>query len=198
MSITVHADCFNLFMKESTFEDKISQLFTLAHWTQPWAAISSLYLDPSTDVRRGIALAAEIYNIPQLKSTPFEIAGLIWNYSKTDIIWRFVSVLDRIERLSTASPNQLDDISLHEIGSWERGTSPTISANPPGGFTRLTIDSRGLKRIEQLEGRPEPRPNSSDALAYVVESEKCLKNITVDFKARLVIRSPAKVLANIR
>ncbi|KAH8738051.1 hypothetical protein BGZ61DRAFT_27171 [Ilyonectria robusta] len=181
-SITVHADCFNLFMKESTFKDKISQLFALAHWTQPWAAVSSLYLDPRTNVQRGIALAAETYNIPLLKSMPFEIADLIRNHSKTDIIWRFASVLDRIERLSTPSLNQLDDISLHKIGSWERDTSPTILANPARGFIRLTIDFQGLKRIEQLEGRPKPHPKSSDALAYVVESEECLKNITVDFK----------------
>lgn len=52
-------------------------------WTRPWNTRQSLGLDPTIDVPRGIALIADIYDMPQLKSLPAEIADLIHGYSST-------------------------------------------------------------------------------------------------------------------
>lgn len=182
-------------MRESKFEDKLYRLYTLANWTRPWSAVSSLHLDPHTDVPRGIFLAAEIYNIPQLASIPAEIANSIRDYSRLDIIWRFASVLDRIERLSNADP-QLDSLPLREVSMWERGGRPTVLADPCGGVIRLTIDSQGLKKIERLRIRPKHQPCPSDALAYVVESEKRFRKITVGFKACLILFHTLRFFTN--
>ncbi|KAH6984428.1 hypothetical protein BKA56DRAFT_654838 [Ilyonectria sp. MPI-CAGE-AT-0026] len=184
-SVNVHAGCFDLFMKfmkKCTSQDKLDRLYTLASWTRPWSAVSSLHLDPQTNVPRGIYMLAKFKDMQHIASVPLEIALLIHDYSRLGMIWRYASLLDRLRMLSKAD-FQLSSLSLREISSWERGGLPTVLTGRSRGIIRLTIDSQGLSKIERLRERPNHQAGSSTALAYVVEPEKRLGNITVDFKA---------------
>ncbi|KAH6869323.1 hypothetical protein B0T10DRAFT_501671 [Thelonectria olida] len=177
-----HADCFKLFLKECTCEDRLERLFTLGNWVQPWATVLTLYLDPSTDVTRGISLVADVYNMPGIKSMPLEVANLIQEYSRSHIIWRFASALDRLDKLTKAGVDQLDLVPLRQVALWERGSLPTLSSNLRGEAIRLAIDSYGLAKIERMALRPKSTTFSSKTSAYVVEHQKDCKQITVDFK----------------
>lgn len=197
-SVTIHTDCFNLFLSEAKFKNKMRRLFALAHWTRPWDAVSNLHLDPRTDIQKGIGIAAGAYNMPQLRSLPAEIANFIWEQSRSNILWRYASVLERIEKISNPDADRLDLLPLPKISFWERGSRPTTSATHLQGFVRLTIDSQGLKKIEHLETRPEPRPHPPDAwaLAYVVETEERFAETTVDFKASCTLPLRTAILSN--
>ncbi|KAH6897446.1 hypothetical protein B0T10DRAFT_476863 [Thelonectria olida] len=184
MFMIAHNECFNLFRTKSKLQDWEERLSTLSNWTLPWTAPSSLelHLDPVTDVQRGIALVAEIYNMPLIKSIPPEIADLIHRYSQSHAIWRFASVLDRLERLTMANVDQLDLVPLCDVAVWERGSRPTLSNTLRGEVIRLTMDWQGLAKIERLPVRPKPDSFSSKALAYVVENHKDCNEMTVNFK----------------
>ncbi|KPM41177.1 hypothetical protein AK830_g5399 [Neonectria ditissima] len=182
-SVTIHADCFKLFMKLSQEENKLAALCLLAQWTQPWVSVSSLHLDPVTDVPRGIAMASERYGIPGLASLPLEVAELIRDYSPTNILWRFASLLTRMDRLHHHGFGCIDSVPVCKISSWERGVRPTLLPKPlRRGVYRLTLDSQGLKMIERLPKRPCYQSGASVGLAYVVEYKSCFKKMTVSFK----------------
>ncbi|KAH6988524.1 hypothetical protein EDB80DRAFT_782172 [Ilyonectria destructans] len=170
-SVNIHTDCFDLFMKECTSHDKLDRLYTLANWTRPWSAVSSLHLDPQTNIPRGISLVAKFKDMQHIASVPLEIALLIHDYSRLEMIWRYASLLDRLEMFSKAD-TQLRSLSLREISMWERGGLPTVLADRCRGVIRLTIDSQGLNKIELLRQRPNHQAGSSNALAYVVEPER--------------------------
>ncbi|KAK7414882.1 hypothetical protein QQX98_006303 [Neonectria punicea] len=199
-SVTIHADCFNLFLSEARFKNKVRRLYALAHWTRPWDAVSTLRLDPGTNIQKGIGIAAKAYSMPQLRSLPAEMVNIIWEHSRSDVVWRYASVLDRIERISNPDAVNLDSVPLPQICFWERGTRPKTSAITLQGFVRLTIDSQGLKKIEHLETRPKPRSHSPNAwaLTYVIDTEERFSETTVDFKARCTITSSTLILSNAR
>ncbi|KAH8683636.1 hypothetical protein BGZ61DRAFT_424903 [Ilyonectria robusta] len=174
------------FMKKSAYHDKLDRLYTLASWTRPWSAVSSLHLDPRTNVPRGIYMLAKFKDMQHISSVPLEVALLIHDYSRLGTIWQYASLLERFKMFSKAD-TQLRSLSLREISFWERGGLPTVLTDRSRGTIRLTIDSQGLSKIERLRERPNHQTGSSNALAYVVEPEKRLGNITVDFKACITL-----------
>lgn len=173
-------------MKKCTSHDKLDRLYTFASWTRPWSAVSSLHLDPQTDVRRGIYMLSKFKDMQRIASVPLEIALLIHDYSRLGTIWRYAALLARLRKFSKAD-TQLRSLSLREMSFWERGGLPTVITGRSRGVIRLTIDSQGLSKIERLSERPNHQAGSSKALAYVVEPERRLGKITVDFKACITL-----------
>lgn len=134
-------------------------------------------------------MLAKFKDMQHISSVPLEVALLIHDYSRLGTIWQYASLLERFKMFSKAD-TQLRSLSLREISFWERGGLPTVLTDRSRGTIRLTIDSQGLSKIERLRERPNHQTGSSNALAYVVEPEKRLGNITVDFKACITLVRP--------
>lgn len=181
---TFHVDCFSLYNKEMTADDKMNRLFNVATWMYPWKNVPTMKLEPSVtlDSGRGIALAAELCGLPGLLDLPLELADIVSDFARPSPLWRFAAVLDLVQSLSEESAEAMESIPLSSISSWQRGSVPTLSLdNSVDPVIRLTIDSRGLRQIMRLPEMPSPTEARTDSFAFVVEHELVFKGVTADF-----------------
>ncbi len=88
-------------------------------------------------------------------SLPIEIVQQVQSYSTSSLLWRYNAVLDLVDQLSVASPDELVSIPLWDVLAWERGGSLVLATEPTRPpIVRLTIDSRGINKVERLSERP--------------------------------------------
>lgn len=180
----MHVDCFNLFVQESKASDKIHRLWEAEAWRHPWNGAVPLDLPYNVNISNAIRLATEKC-VPHLQKLSAELAQLVWNYAQPNTLWRYSSVLDLVDALSTANSSEFISMPLHEIYSWFRGGSPVARKNHGNYIVRLTIDSQGLRQIETLSARPQSTGLRSDTTVYVVETIECFAGVCAQFKVRL-------------
>jgi hypothetical protein len=59
-----------------------------------------------------------------------------------------------------------------------------LAAQPREPIIRLTIDARGIKKIERLATSPRHRDGRLDRLAFVIVKDEDVTDVVVHFKVR--------------
>ncbi|KAF7882001.1 uncharacterized protein EAF01_011781 [Botrytis porri] len=175
---TIHADCFNLYKSQATYQDKVYRLWFASLRIYPWPGSPALLLPPKPDIDRASRLAADIYNLKQLSKLPSEINTMIWNFSRRNDLLRFSAVLQMIDTLSSTSYDRLVSTSLRHIQDWRRGDYPIINTNSSCSLIQLTIDSKGIKSIQGLQHSIYKPP--SQFVVYM--TFKASQNLSINFQ----------------
>ena len=121
---------------------------------------------------------------------PQEIARVIRNYSASSLFWRFTSALDLAALLRAIPPNDFISVPLCEVTEWEPDSgAPTISTDSDRlNSIRLTIDSRGISRVERLPTHyPQHTSRRFDNMVFVILDKSCLDGVVALFKVRLCL-----------
>ncbi|RSL54589.1 hypothetical protein CEP54_009813 [Fusarium duplospermum] len=185
---TLHTECFNVFMQKCTATDKLERLACFTTWREPWHAAPSLGLRPRLNIKKAMNLAADLCGMQRLCSLPLEIAEMIQHLSESAVFWRYASVMELVERASAIGDEKhsLTSYDISKIDLWERGAFPILTRDTalsePNAVIRIKIDSSGISSIERLPETPSPSNSRSDSVAYIVETEHSLRNMTVNFK----------------
>lgn len=185
-SVTVHADCLSMFGKSCSATDKYRRLWIAGTRIYPWRNVAPLELDPGCCAPPELISSAAGLHRTLLP----ELADIIGGYLQPHhALLRFWSVLRLAKELSTAEMDSAVTYPLCEVLSWSRGASPTLveqgqAANPR---VRLTIDSRGIERIERVSDHSQEttRDLSTNSHAYVVELVEQLSGVSIEFQVGL-------------
>ncbi|KAM5355274.1 hypothetical protein ACJ41O_001920 [Fusarium nematophilum] len=168
----MHAESFQLFLRECKRRDAWDRLWTAAAWQDPWRRDQPLHLQPN-DIVVPSSAVAQALGIPKLALLTPEIVQIVRSYSADSLLWRFC-IASRVARLASGEPSQSPvTIPLRDISSWERGNEPKLAGtSPQGPIVRLTLDTLGIKKVERFPGythRSHYRSYSSTAFAFVDE-----------------------------
>ncbi|ORY58252.1 uncharacterized protein BCR38DRAFT_448479 [Pseudomassariella vexata] len=182
-AVAIHSDCFKMFKKECTTKDALNRLWTAVVSRSPWRGAPNFQLDRDTNLAIDLVCEmAEKYGIPSLRLLPPELIRMIQDYSQSGTFWRYISVTSFSRELSVASVNPIS-ILLCNISTWVRGREPTLLESPGHpSIIRLTMDSRGIREIERLSHRPPYQHWRSDNMAFAIQEESHLGNITTQYK----------------
>ncbi|KAH7328149.1 hypothetical protein B0I35DRAFT_472895 [Stachybotrys elegans] len=169
-SATLHTDCYNLYMQHAKSPDKASRLYTFASWNHPWPKCAPLLLSPLPfNLERASHLAAQVCSIPGLTTLPPEVSQMIWDWATPTVLLRFCAVLDAVDFLDHAPSHSRAFMPLATIHHWERGSFPVDFKAPDDSDFRITIDSRGIRRIDRLEtGQPNPVQRKGSDIVYAI------------------------------
>jgi hypothetical protein len=95
-----------------------------------------------------------VFDLLGLKRLPVELTNMIWAYdpASSHIIARFCSVLQLAEEMNFA-PEMPSLCPLSEVFLWTRGQEHIVRKDmgPELPFLRITVDSRGIKKLERIE-----------------------------------------------
>ncbi|KAF5026744.1 hypothetical protein F66182_1163 [Fusarium sp. NRRL 66182] len=192
-----------MFMERCQASDKLERLAFLTTWREPWHGAPSLGLRPRLDIGNAMHMAAELCDMPRLRSLPPEIAEIVRSFSESALFWRYVSVSELVDRASKTFDDKKEIASrpILRLRSWKRGSLPVGRSRSLPATTkpayRITMDSCGICSIDRIS-EPLPSPPSSyhsDSFAYIVETEATLRGITLDFAhglCRLVLNGIKK------
>lgn len=191
----IHSDCLNLFREECKTEDALDRLWRAAVSRSPWRGAPNFDLDQDTKLTVELVHEkAKSFGVSGLTLLPPELILMIRDYSKSGMFWRYISALSFSRELSAAPINT--DLSsaptsmpLDSISAWVRGREPLSFQSPDHlPLVRLTVDSRGIRQIERLPHRPSFHPWRSDNMAFAIQEESQLKDITTQFKVMLFFK----------
>ncbi|PTB45506.1 hypothetical protein M441DRAFT_131140 [Trichoderma asperellum CBS 433.97] len=184
-SITVHADCFHLFVQRCVVKNVADGPARKKEiYRRLWLAGRKRY------AWRGIISKIKFMSSTTLESPPPEtiseicgfrdvflpeVALLIQSHSRSHILWRYCSVLKLVRDLELAESLETATYPLRKVLSWSRGELPKLvqDKNLAGPFILLTLDARGVKSIERIPEVPTttgteiPTPSFLFALATV-------------------------------
>ncbi|EQL02965.1 hypothetical protein OCS_01326 [Ophiocordyceps sinensis CO18] len=204
-SATLHADCLSVFQARSLAvdaESSLARLWIAAAWKSPWLGAPALHLLPSVDVLAGLGHAAAAWNLPQLPQLPPELASMIHQRSRHSPLWRYSLVSELACALSEAANCEIPTVCLNSVECWQRGqplkTAKATHDCADDSLVRITIDSRGIQRIERLpaeELQSSVPQLQSNSITYVVEEAKALIGVKVEFQlqyARLILHPGSK------
>jgi len=211
-AVTVHNECFSIFIQECTPTltelQAEERLFTTGLYRNPWPRAQPLSLTDSYCMSRtSLNKIASVSGLPQLAIHPVELLEMIRQVSSHSLFWRAVSVIALAEQVSATPPAPLLVVPIYEIDRWERGgklerwTPPNdlpsassklkdlslqASTSPRRAVVRLTIDAEGIQKIELLPDRPPYCRERTESVAYMVEELAALKGVKACFKNGLV------------
>lgn len=113
---------------------------------------------------------------------------MIQNFSADNLVWRLTRVIGLTENGPPLSVMP-QAFHLSKISAWERGGEPVLAANGCESampqIIRLTVDSRGLQRVERLQEKPAHRPGRSESKAFAVFDERDVRGAVLWFKSGL-------------
>ncbi|KAK3943303.1 hypothetical protein QBC46DRAFT_44724 [Diplogelasinospora grovesii] len=199
---TVHPHCLDLFMREyrpSGADDAavLDRLWIATTWQYPWRDAPCLDLYIRRAEGRAFAVgtvsrAAEILGLGKLKRLPLEIWHMIKMYStEPHLFWRYVSVLEFVDRLAATPSELLTSVNLSQVVAWERGSQPELgraedSTTDP--ISRFTIDSFGIQKFERLSALSPYTGARFNNLAFIVQDNEAAFNsdIIAQFKDGLL------------
>ena len=119
----------------------------------------------------------------RMQLLPPEILQIIYRDSATSLSWRYCAASKLSEQLPAVSSEQLFSIPLCTVSAWERGSRPVIlEAIHHLPVIRLTIDSRGIKRVERLSGHPQFNRWRTDSQVFVTLDQRDLDGVSAHFK----------------
>ncbi|UKZ73874.1 hypothetical protein TrVFT333_001528 [Trichoderma virens FT-333] len=185
---TYHADCFNLFGKYCHAEDKYSRLWLAARTMSPMETCACLKLlyDPVASQQLNI-----VFELLGLQRLPLTLTRNIWEFDpkSSDIVARFCSVLQLAAEMNSA-PTVPSSCPLSEMRFWSRGQYHTVQKDMGSElpFVRVTVDSRGVKKLERVNTPSSPR---SDGEVSVIMLSDLFSNMEASFgRLRGVIIRP--------
>ncbi|KAL7916002.1 hypothetical protein GGI35DRAFT_13939 [Trichoderma velutinum] len=178
-SATYHADCFHLFGKYCHAEDKYARLWMAARRMYPMR--NSVYLkhlyDPIASQQLNI-----VFELLGLERLPLSLTRSIWEIGPTSshIVARFCSVLQLAAEMNSA-PTVPSICPLSEVRFWSRGQYHTVQKDMGNElpFVRVTIDSRGVKKLERVEIASRPNSNME---TYAIIPTALFSNMDADFR----------------
>ncbi len=173
----MHSDCFEIFLRDRTIEEALEILWIATAWRNPWRGAPDLRLNNKTNIALTLLPGAERHCIPQLNWLPLELIQVIQKYSE-----RYILALDLVYRLSAAISNELVSVPLCNISGWQRGDRPIVAAVSASHIIRLTIDSRGIRKIERLPKYPTYSGSRCDHVAFIIQEESYLSDVVAWFK----------------
>lgn len=182
---TTHLECFELFTRTYTRVDALERLWREASWRKPWRQAPAIVLPEVTNVTSGaVTTVAKRYGLPELLRMPPEIRQLVRDYSQSSLFWRLIAALDLATQFDAIPLSNFSSIPLRQVAEWERGCVPIQSeALDHLPIVRLTIDSRGIRKLErQPAGEPRYSSRRFDNMVFVIEDEGCFDGVVALFK----------------
>ncbi|KAL7922289.1 hypothetical protein ACQKWADRAFT_84373 [Trichoderma austrokoningii] len=162
-SITVHADCFHLFLQRCVVKDIedgparkkeiYRRLWLAGRKRYAWRGMPALNFMSSTALERPPPeMISEMCGFRRLFLP--EVAQLIQHHSQSHHLWRFCSVLKLLQDLESAESLESATYPLAKVLSWSRGEEPILvqdgQEHLAGPFVELQIDGRGVMSIERI------------------------------------------------
>lgn len=95
---------------------------------------------------------------------------MVWEYCESSPLLLYSAVLDLYHAVSTPQLHKRPRVPLMKVKSWVRGGQPEYDGIPDNPVIRLSIDSRGLRRIETLKKWPSGIKSGSCLEEFVVEA----------------------------
>ncbi|KAK4230502.1 hypothetical protein QBC38DRAFT_496493 [Podospora fimiseda] len=174
--LTVHHDCHCLFKQECRGDD---------------AAMDYMWLNERAAQLPVTYLAHwKTLGIPEMQRLPTEIIKMIRDYSSGNLFWRYNSVVTFAHQPRPPGDFPSCVVELGKVMSWERNQQPVLTdAEIWPSIVRITMDSRGLKRLERFQEMPPHQYGRSDSEAYSVFRQAKEEGPLMQFKyglARLV------------
>ncbi|KAF5005931.1 hypothetical protein FDECE_7689 [Fusarium decemcellulare] len=131
-------------------------------------------------------MALEEANVPGLFKLPSEILIRIQAFSQEEPIWDCVRACAlKLELATLPTTPSTNPMSIADVDSWVWGQDKPkrIADSDDTQLIRITLDSRGIKRIERLARRPLPLfENTLKSERFIVDSAASLKQVTIQFK----------------
>ncbi|KAL7938004.1 hypothetical protein V8C35DRAFT_276416 [Trichoderma chlorosporum] len=178
-SASYHADCFNLFGKYCHAEDKYARLWFAAKRMSSFknsVCVQRLY-DPAAAQQLNI-----VFELLGLARLPPELAKMVWEVDPTSshIVARFCSVLQLAAEMNSA-PTVPSICPLSEVRFWSRGQQHVVQKDmgDEAPFVRVTIDSRGVKKLERIDGSMELSLRTE--VSVIIPAE-LFSNMDADFR----------------
>ncbi|KAK4081769.1 uncharacterized protein Triagg1_2510 [Trichoderma aggressivum f. europaeum] len=189
-AVTIHADCFHLFNKYCHADDKYARLWVAARRIFPVRTSFRVeqHYDPVASQQLNI-----VFELLGLETLPLNLLRDIWDLDPTSshVVARFCSVLQLATEMNSA-PTVPSTCPLEQVLFWKRGqyhiVHKDIGYELP--FVRLTLDSRGVKKLQRVETADIPR---SDTEAYAVLHVSKASNMDADFRVSSWIDDIAKL-----
>ena len=188
-AVTIHFDCYRLFRQSYHGDNTLNSVWILSAWRYPWQPLPPTHHELDLDDRNIISvspLRAEALGMPKLASLPPTILQDIRADSIESPFWHYSAIQDLAEKMSSAAVgNSCKVYQLDKIEAWNRGESPVIAKEASKSvLVRVTLDCRGIRKIERLPGWPQYRHWRSNRLAYAFIESAPAKKSHVYFKAR--------------
>lgn len=152
---------------------------------KPWRQAPAIVLPEDTNVTSGaVAIVAKGYGLPELLGMPPGIKQMVRDYSQSSLFWRLVVALDLAAQFNAVPSSNFSSIPVRQEAEWERGCIPIQSqALDHLPIVRLTIDSRGIRKLERLPaGEPQYSSRRFDNLIFIIEDQGRFDGITALFK----------------
>jgi hypothetical protein len=184
-AVGLHSTCLDLFREHCKIENAVERLWITIGKRNLWQRAPILQLDRETGLDIEIVREkAEAYGIRILKLLPPELIHMIREYSDSATFWRYIHVLSLARELSCLQPDVVPRIAwipLCNILSWTRGDyAAMLSSNCPP-LVRLTLDYRGIRKIERLS-KSSYEPKRSDREAFVISPAICFQDVVAVLK----------------
>lgn len=180
----IHHDCYKIYLHESKLEsnEALGRLWVAGLWRSPWPKAPVIHLSrPPLIDQKTLERVAEICGIPWLSKLPPELVEVVRKFSLHELLWRSISVIRLVARLSTSSAPLLK-VPLDAILSWERGGKLACASSSYPRWVRLTIDPDGISKVERLSERPLYDSTTTERLAFIVED---LTDVGTELKVSL-------------
>ncbi|KAF5000543.1 hypothetical protein FGRMN_1710 [Fusarium graminum] len=180
-AVAIHSDCLGVFQHHCKVDTALDRLWTTVGQRNLWKSAPTLQLDrePGLDVEI-VREKADIYGIRLLKLLPAELIHMIQAYSESATFWRYILALSLAGELSNLQSDVVSPITsmpLCNVLAWTRGDSNASLSMECPAFVRMTLDCRGIRKIERLPERPTYQPGRSDKDAFVIAHQKDLKDV---------------------
>ncbi|KAF4447697.1 hypothetical protein F53441_8792 [Fusarium austroafricanum] len=196
-AVGIHSDCLGVFQEHCKVDKALDRLWTTVGQRNLWKGAPTLQLDREMGLEIDIVREkGDIYGVRLLKLLPAELIHMIREYSESATFWRYILVLSLARELSHLQSDVVSPITsmpLCNVLAWTRGDSAALLSRDCPPFLRLTLDSRGIRKIERFWKRPKYEPGRSDKEAFVITHQNQLENIAtlpkVEFSSLPVIRA---------
>ncbi|KAJ3544313.1 hypothetical protein NM208_g3118 [Fusarium decemcellulare] len=142
-------------------------------------------------------MALKEANVPGLFKLPPEILARIQEFSREEPIWEWVRACAlKLELAILPTTPSINPMSIADVDSWAWGQDEPNkkAASDDKPLIRITLDSRGITRIERLARHPLPLfENTLKRERFIVDSAARLKQVTIQFKDGLAwIQRPSE------
>jgi len=136
--------------------------------------------------------------IQALAKLPMELIAMIRDLSDRAIFWRYVSVLGIAEEVATTTQSgSIVTMPLSQISLWERDSIALQKGHAVMATRlRLSIDRRGIRRVERLQDYSDAGGDTADCIGFIVEDESALEGVLAEFKVLLFFLKGCASLTN--
>ncbi|KAH6993661.1 hypothetical protein EDB82DRAFT_499663 [Fusarium venenatum] len=180
-AVGLHVVCLGVFMEHCKVVDSIDRLWATVGQKNLWNGAPGLQLDRESEVEIDLVRQkAESYGVTLLARLPAELTHMIYKYSEDAVFWRCILALSLARELSQSqrcmtmpSPS----VPLCNIVAWARGKSAVVGSDECPPYIRLTLDYRGIRKIERLQERPPYEPAYSNREVFILTCESEVKDV---------------------